>query len=635
MTALLTACLVLAAALALYVAARVARLGGPPEAFLDAGRNLPGWAAAFLMPWLALGGLGLDRHLGLVARYGLQASHVAVGVVLVAMAALLLWNRLWYAARIAGLDTPGEALGRFYGSVALRVIVLALALLFALPFSADLVSSAAMLVEAATMGALPRAAGVWVISFVLAVPAIIGGWRASVLTAALLALFLFVLLPGLAAFAEIVLPGSGFPTIPIPVAEGILWDRLPGVVRHVAGIGKSVPAEGIFTTVAVSSSALALTGIVFSPAALYLGQTLRAGGGLGVSAVWLTAGLATGLLVLCGPVLAFRMAGGVTELAAALHEAEPLAGAGFMLLLLLPGLVLAGFLVSGGALVWAREFVLRYLFPRLDARAQRFAARLAVAIACFLMAFMAAFMPLVSAVLASAALPLAVQLLPALLGLAFFRWVGRGAVLAGLTLGCLIVAFTEPPGLILFEGLFVELPWGRWPLGIHSAAWGLAFNLLLVLLSSAVTQRAPDRLDRDRLHDALFGATGLKVGGRGLLWALVLIWGFLAYGPGAILGNFFFSDPIFAPGPAVALGIPSLWVWQILFWLLGVVLVWWLAYRLRLGRTSAGSVRPIALGQPPALRPPDWLAAGIARVAGRAPRALPNAAPVLRRKVRR
>jgi len=634
-TTLLAACLILGAALALYVAARVARLGGPPAAFLDAGGTLPGWTVVFLLPLLALAGPGLERHLGLVARYGLQASHVAVGLVLVAMAALLLWNRLWYAARLAGLGSPGEALGRFYGSVTLRVAVLALALLFALPFSADLLSSAAMLVEAVTGGALPRTAGVWILALALAVPAIVGGWRATVLTAALLSLFLLVLLPGVTAFAEIALQGPGFPAAPIPVAEGVLWDRLPGVVRHVAGIGKAVPAEGIFTTVAVSSSALALAGIVLSPAALYFGQTLRAGGALGLSAVWLTAGLAAGLLILCGPVLALRMAGGAAEFAAVLHAAEPLAGAGFLLLLLLPGLVAAGFLVTGGALIWTRELVLAYLFPRLDPRAQRFAARLAIAFGFFLMAFMAAFLPLVSAVLASVALPLSVQLLPALLGVTFFRWIGRGAVIAGLTLGCLIVVFTEPPGLILFEGLFVDLPWGRWPLGIHSAAWGLAFNLLLVLLSAAVTQRAPDRLERDRLHDALLGATGLKVGGRGLLWALVLIWGFLAYGPGAILGNFFFSDPIFASGPAAALGIPSLWVWQILFWLLGVVLVWWLAYRLRFGRTSAVALRPIAIGPPQSLRTPDWLAAGIARVAGREPRALPPEAPARRRAGRR
>ena len=186
-----------------------------------------------------------------------------------------------------------------------------------------------------------------------------------------------------------------------------------------------------------------------------------------------------------------------------------------------------------------------------------------------------------------------------------------------MALGMFIVFFTEPPGLILFEGLFVNLPWGRWPLTIHSAAWGLAINLLVVLLASAATlRRAPDNLRRERLHDAMFQATGKAVGGRGLFWALMLVWTFLAYGPGAVLGNTFFSHPIFTTAEA-ALGIPSLWVWQTLFWLLGVVLVWWMAFRVGFGITTEQGIRAITLEEDKPRRP-DWLAAGLSRVNGRA-----------------
>ena len=272
--------------------------------------------------------------------------------------------------------------------------------------------------------------------------------------------------------------------------------------------------------------------------------------------------------------------------------------------------------MTGGAIIFTRELVATYLIPNLTERQQRFAARVSLGIGFFLLALMASFTPLFSAILASLALPFAVQLLPAILGLIFVRWISRGAILAGLALGMLIVFFTEPPGLILFEGLFVELPWGRWPLTIHSAAWGLAFNLAIVLVSSAVTLNAPDRYERDRLHDALFDATKLDVGGRGLFWALMLLWGFFSYGPAAVLGNSFFSNPIFSPMEA-SLGVPSLWVWQILFWLLGVVLVWWLAYRIGFGQLSEEGIRPILMGGAPSRRPPDWLAAGLSRVTGR------------------
>src|SRR5690606_5172566 len=147
----------------------------------------------------------------------------------------------------------------------------------ALPFSANILSFAADVLEPATGGLLPRALGVWLLAISLAIPAIIGGRRATILTLAMAAVLLAFLLPGTTILAEIFAATPGYPTVPIPVQEGVLWDRLPGVIQYSAGIGKEMPMPGIFTTVALSSSVVALLGIVFSPATLYLGQTVRAG----------------------------------------------------------------------------------------------------------------------------------------------------------------------------------------------------------------------------------------------------------------------------------------------------------------------------------------------------------------------
>ena len=617
MTPLLIGVLALLALYGLYFAARVARAGGNPAAFLDAGQSLPGWAIMFLLPGLAFAGLGVERHLGLVARFGLQASHVAVGLVLVAAAAMMVWNRLWLVTRLAGLATPAEALGRYYDSIAFRVAMMSLALLFALPYAADILSATARLFETATGGVIPRAAGVWLFALALAIPAIIGGWRATVLVLAMQALLMALLLPGVTLFTEITAAGAGYPNQPIAVADGVFWDRIPGVLQNAAGIGKSVPPGGIFTAVGIASSVVALLGLVLNPATLYLGQGARAGRSFGIASVWLTGGLAAGILLLSAPVLASRMPGGLVPLSENLFDIAPFVGVGLLLLTLTGGLLAVSFFVTGGTLLLTRDLVLTYLLPRLDARAQRLAARIGLGFAFFAVALMAAFAPFASAVLASVALPLAVQMLPAFLGVCFLPWASRGAVLAGMAWGILIVLFTEPLGLILFEALFVELPWGRWPLTIHSALWGLVFNLALVGLASAASHKAPDRPGRDRLHRAIAATlhTAPK-GGRGLLWSLLLLWGFLAYGPGAILGNTFFSEPIFTARSAT-LGIPSLWVWQLLFWLLGAVLVWWLAYRVGFGRTSEEGIKPIVLGLQAPRRTPDWLAAGLARVAQR------------------
>ena len=425
-----------------------------------------------------------------------------------------------------------------------------------------------------------------------------------------------ILIPGVTLFGEIVLTGDIFPTQPMPVEDGIFWDRIPGVLQGYAGVGKSVPVGGIFTAVAISSTAISFVGVVLSPAALYLGQTTLKGNAFGIGGVWLTSGLAAGLMLLVVPVLAARMPAGLFSHAESLAAVVPLAGVSVILLGVMGALFAISFFVTGGALLVFRELVHTYFYPNLTDRGQRLGARISLGFGFFLRGLMAAFMPYVSAVFASVALPLALQLLPALVGFTFMRWISRGAVLAGIALGSLLVVFTEPLGLIIFEGLFVDLPWGRWPLTIHSAGWGLAMNLLIVLLSSLATLRGPDIYQRSRFHRAMEAHSSVSVARSGLLWGLAILWGFLAYGPGAVLGNFFFSDPIFTDLKSI-MGVPSLWVWQMLFWLLGVMLVWWVSYSAGFGSVQEVRGKPIRLGMPRATRSPEWISSGLSRVVNR------------------
>ena len=103
----------------------------------------------------------------------------------------------------------------------------------------------------------------------------------------------------------------------------------------------------------------------------------------------------------------------------------------------------------------------------------------------------------------------------------------------------------------------------------------------------------------------------------------MLIWAFLGLGPGAVLGNDFFSHPVFTEGEAT-LSVPSLWVWQIVFWFAGVFLVWWLAYPTRLSVLDRAPARPVDMAG--AMRPlerpqaPAWIALLLDRVTRRAVR---------------
>ena len=81
-------------------------------------------------------------------------------------------------------------------------------------------------------------------------------------------------------------------------------------------------------------------------------------------------------------------------------------------------------------------------------------------------------------------------------------------------------------------------------------------------------------------------------------WSLTLIWTFLAIGPGAILGNTLFVWPS-ETGPAVVQRVPSLVTWQVVAWISGVLLVWWLAYGSEMSVTAAVPDRTTPLGKDP------------------------------------
>ena len=76
-----------------------------------------------------------------------------------------------------------------------------------------------------------------------------------------------------------------------------------------------------------------------------------------------------------------------------------------------------------------------------------------------------------------------------------------------------------------------------------------------------------------------------------LAWILTLSWFFFAIGPGAVIGNTVFGDP---NDPSTWLfGIPSIWSWQILFWVLGCFMMWLLAYKMEMSTVPSTEVEAL------------------------------------------
>ncbi len=616
-TSLLIAVLGFFFAYQIYIATLTARRRQRAEDYLDADLALPGWCFVFAGSGVVLTGIGLYDHYLLAALFRFQYNHLALGIVLAALGGVLVQKRLWLAARVTGLKTLGDLIGAYYGSTALRVLLLILLLLFTIPFAAQSLARLGHLVETATQGAISGMTALWVTAFFLFLGGVIGGWRATIYVIAGQSLLVLVLMAfaggvGSLAFDWLAAMGEEVPALP-----GVLPRDIPGVIQYSAGLGKAPAAGGIWTTTAILSAGLALVGIVLSPGFVFLGISTSRGRGFAFSQVWMTAGLGVGALLIATPLIGAglaladpaALAAGTASYAALLEQFASLDGlfaAGLVLMLATALQIPVAFFAQSGANLFVIELLGRFVLPGMTPEDRRLAARLSLAMIYLAIALLAGFAAIPVEVLGTMTLALSVQFLPAILGLCWVPWISRGAVLTGLIFGILLVFFTEPFGLILFEGLFVELPWGRWPLTIHSAAWGLVFNFATCLLVSIFTLRAADRAKRESLHEVFrrhHRQPSVGPAMRGAMWSLILLWSFFALGPGAILGNWFFSEPVFSD-PTPLLGLPSLWVWQVVFWLIGVFVVWWLAYQAGLSVVSEDAAPRLRFdGEDPAFMP--------------------------------
>ena len=168
------------------------------------------------------------------------------------------------------------------------------------------------------------------------------------------------------------------------------------------------------------------------------------------------------------------------------------------------------------------------------------------------------------------------QMWPALIAVCWWPWLTRQGIVLGLIAGLVAVTLTEKIGA-------QYMPWGRWPLTIHSAGWGIIFNLGLAIIISAVTQNKEMLAHKMTFHSFLREHATLPAAKKGLVpiaWIITLVWFFFGIGPGAVVGNTIFGNPNDAA--TWVFGMPSIWAWQLLWWALGVGMMWFLAYKMEM-----------------------------------------------------
>lgn len=596
------------------------------EDFFIASRGLSTWVYAMAATVSSIAGLVIVAQPALVYRDGFQAANVSVIAIGIPLAGIVLLKRQWMISKHFGYITPGEMLSAYFGNNAVRLISVGIAVLFAVPFTALLLGATGFVVSELTGGAINRTLAMWTLSLVVLFYIVTGGLRAAanvgvvqcVLFAGIslvLGGVAFNLLGGFEGFntalgqASTISMGHWGNTNGFGGGNYDGFFAVPGVIQFTAGLGKEAPAGGPWTSVMTLSYMFALMGVLSSPAFSMMGYASRSPRGFGVHQVWLT-GLCFGIVIifftnvqglaahLLGSDLSVNSANlnSVTALrtienggqAAVLvnyiihiGNSDPWAIGMLGVCVVAAIHATAAIFLTTTSGVLVRDIYKNYLAPDADDKTQMLAGRVCTGLLLCAALLMATYSMNAAILLGSVALAFSFQLWPSLLAVTWLPWLSRRAVTLGLIAGLIAVVLTEPIGQLISGN---SLPWGRWPLTIHSAGWGMLFNIMTCLIVALGTKSSDASSIKDEFHSFLQKHTKLPAGRdrlKPVAWLFALVWVFFAVGPGMVLGNDLFGAPD-AGFDAWLFKMPSIWAWQIIWWALGVGMIWFLAYKMEM-----------------------------------------------------
>jgi Na+/proline symporter len=603
-----------------------------------AGRQLSLWVFVLAATATSFSGWTFMGHPGLVYRDGFQYAYASFYTITIPFTGVLFLKRQWMLGKRFGYVTPGEMLADYFQGDAIRILTVAVALLFSIPYLGVQLGASGFLFNVLTDDLISVNTGMWVLSAVVLIYVASGGLRAVayVDTLQCILLALGIIITGLIALN---LAGgwdalnAGFAELgkhPDVAKWGATPDghnsyfAIPGVIQFTAGLGKETPVGGLWTGIMCLTYMFALMGIQSAPAftmwafgnanpkpfapqqvwassfciglILFFFTAFQGMGAhlLGANPLVNEAGLALSQ-VLDGAAISAKPDSLVPYYFNEIGDTAPwLVGLLAVCALAAMQSTGAAYMSTAGGML-TRDLYKRYLNPTADHSTQKLFGRMGVAFIVLSALTVATFSRDALVLLGGLAVAFGFQMWPSLAAVTWFPWITRQGATLGLLVGLLAVIFTETFGQTIAGTVGMELPWGRWPWTIHSAGWGMIFNLGVCLAVSAMTQNEADLGHRMKYHNFLREHAALPASKKGLVkvaWGITLAWMFFGIGPGAVIGNTIFGAPN-AGVDGWTFGIPSIWAWQILFWILGVGMMWFLAYKMEMSTMPTTEVEAL------------------------------------------
>lgn len=575
--------------------------------YFVAGRSLGLWVFVLAATATSFSGWTFVGHPGKILTDGLPYAFASFYALTIPFTGVLFLRRQWILGRAFKYITPGEMYSDYYGGNAMRVLTVLVAFLFSVPYLGIQLRASGALFNVLTDGMISVNLGMLLLSAVVVIYVASGGLRSvayvDCVQAVLLALGIVILgiitvqwVGGWSAFTEGIgnLVKSdltnGRRLTPAGHSNRV---AIPGAIQWVSS--GSAAAGGVWTGMMCMTYMFALMGIQSSPAFSmwsYANKTSKAfrwqqvvASSLVIGIILFTftifQGLGADLLVLNGVWEQVTEKNLVPKLINLMSESAP------WLVGLLAVCALAAMQSTGAAYMSTfsgmitRDIYKHFLNPSASESMQKLAGRIFVVVVAGAALVVAATSTDALVMLGGLAVAYGFQMYPALLGNLYFSGISRRGVVAGLIAGLVAVTLTDK-----MSSLF-PVPWGAYPLTIHSAGWGILFNIIFTVAGSRLFPDDDQTMaKRQKRHEYLREIAGVpddKKKWIPVAWGLTLFWFLVGFGPFAIVGNTLFSNPN-DPLTWAPLGLPSLWVWQFCFLAFGIFVMWFLAFYMGLSQ---------------------------------------------------
>ena len=566
-----------------------------------AGRSIGIWVFVLAATATSFSGWTFVGHPGKIFTDGLPYAFASFYALTIPFTGVLFLRRQWVLGRAYNYITPGEMYSDYYGGNSIRLLTVLVALLFSVPYLGVQLRASGSLFNVLTDGLVPVNVGMIALSTVVMVYVASGGLKSVAFVDCAQAILLAL---GITVLGGVVLHysggWSGFTTglaeiVSSDIASGknltpdghSMKVAIPGSIQMVSAGSKSV--GGGWTGIMCMTYMFALMGIQSSPAfsmwafsnktskAFRWQQVVASSIVIGVILFSFTIfqGLGGQVLVQKGVLFDVNDSNLVPKITSLLSSSVP------WLVGLLAVCALAAMQSTGAAYMSTfsamvtRDIYAKYISPDATDKAQKFTGRLFVVLVTVAALVVAANSSQAIVMLGGLAVAYGFQMYPSLIGICYYKGFTRKGVVSGLVVGLIAVTLTDK------TSSWFGVPWGAYPLTIHSAGWGIVFNLLTTVVVSYLTResdlRKKIKTEKHKLLQAVSGMNEERKKKIRTAWVLTLVWFLVGFGPFATIGNSLFSDPnlpqLWAP-----FSLPSLWIWQLMFLLYGIFVMWYLAF---------------------------------------------------------